>query len=569
MVFILTIRDIYDTNISTPPPTIPIEFPEILDAYFAEKNQSLIESDTQAGSHSYTFKSDNNINNKNKINIAKIILNRVNEAESTNNKFTKIDNVTGALVNGTYKAGSPVSIPLFKYKEQVDFEKINSGEVEQEAYIIVETENFRDKEIQVSVYQGRDKVIAEKDKVIEILHDGKVKPIKKKVGEWAKNDDINNKNDFEDWLIAKVKLRPESDENLKKWREVIKKTTDKKACLYLLVDAHSANTEYDEKRIIYYGRNPNNEGNFDENAITNYWPSLEGEWFELKNKDCRCNKDLKLEDISGVFKGASETRKKGILNELNKSYTVNGESKKLYEIFELNTCLKRAHFFAQAYVESTSNLSGAFNGESLNYSVEALVSGYPFSCFKKNSELTKKAYEIGRGPYTYYKDVKKVDKKTNKQITVKEKVEIPASQKANQKAIANIAYNDANRGAGYKLGNTEEGDGWKFRGRGLLQITGRENYTNSQKIITEKLPNSGIDLSKGADQFTAKEAVFAGLADWYEKKLYEVAEKGSKPENVDAVTRKVNQATKSYGARKKAFETTKTVFKVNECPNIK
>lgn len=299
-----------------------------------------------------------------------------------------------------------------------------------------------------------------------------------------------------------------------------------------------------------------------------YWLDGDSDWFQLAA--CDCGKDFTLKQISGIFTTASTARKKGILAELNKSYTnASGESEKLYNIFELDTCLKRAHFFAQAYVESLSSLGGAFNGESLNYSITALVSGYPFSCFKKKPALTLKAYEIGRGPYTYTKEVTQINPETNQEVVVEVEVKIPSSQKANQKAIANIAYNDDNRGPNYKLGNVNEGDGWKFRGRGLLQITGRSNYTNSQKIINKKIPNSGIDLSKGLDTFTAKEAVFAGLADWYEKNCYKEAEKGKEDKHVNAVTKKINQATKSYGDRRTAFKTTKKIFKLGKCSSIK
>jgi predicted chitinase len=260
-----------------------------------------------------------------------------------------------------------------------------------------------------------------------------------------------------------------------------------------------------------------------------------------------CSDDFTLAQIKKVWTSATNiVWMQGIVDELNTSYTVKGKSKKLYEIFELNTCLTRAHFFAQAYVESSADLSGAFNGESLNYSVEALRSGYPFSVFKNNKQYYDYADEIGRKS--------EIDPKTKKKKLV---------HSANQEEIANIAYDGANRGKDYELGNINKGDGWKFRGRGLMQITGRINYKSIQEIIDIRLPNSGIDLSSGKATFIAKEAVFAGLGDWILKKANILAENGATPDVVNSITAKINYSTKSYSDRRDAFLRTKEFFKEN------
>lgn len=264
-------------------------------------------------------------------------------------------------------------------------------------------------------------------------------------------------------------------------------------------------------------------------------------------KKSPCSDDFTLSQIKKVWPSATNTVwMQGIVDELNKSYSVKGETKKLYDIFDLNTCLKRAHFFAQAFVESNTDLSGAFNGESLNYSVEALRSGYPFSVFKKNKKYYDYADQIGRKT--------EIDPKTKKKKII---------HPANQEEIANIAYDDDNRQKDYKLGNINKGDGWKFRGRGLMQITGRSNYKSIQEIIDNRLPNSGVDLSNGKATFTAKEAVFAGLGDWILKKANFLAENGATPEVVNSITAKVNYSTspESYKNRRDAFLRTKEIFK--------
>jgi putative chitinase len=90
---------------------------------------------------------------------------------------------------------------------------------------------------------------------------------------------------------------------------------------------------------------------------------------------------------------------------------------------------------AAAFVAQIAHESGGFNAvvENLNYSAKGLM-----GTFKKYfpDEATAKAYE--RQP----------------------------------EKIANRVY--ANR---MKNGSENSGDGWKFRGRGLIQLTGRDNYT--------------------------------------------------------------------------------------------
>ncbi len=517
--------------------------PKIKTVYFAEAK---IEKEYEGTEEIYIVKSGDG-------SLSKIAKKKGITVEDIIKSDPKITNSNKNRIN----VGQKIVLSSKKMKgEKITFTKINDAEVGDEAYIVVETSNFENKNLKINIKQGKEKGIEEKGKSITVQKDKKDSTIiKATIGDFSKTKYLN-KDDYKNFAILKITLKPKDKNKLKLWNDKLKDLKDKKTKLFLLVDAHTDNTDLE---IEYDGNTENGEEETKSN-YKNCWLNKDKEWFELRKK---CAGDFKVEQLKKIFNTAHSTRVAAIVSELNKSYISDGKTKKLYEIFELDNCKKRAHFFAQAYVESTSNLSGAFNGESLNYSIKALVSGYPFSVFLKE-KYKKKAYEIGRGPYTYYIEEKKIDKKTKKKITVKKKIKISRTQKANQKAIANIAYDDANRSKNYKLGNTQSGDGWKFRGRGLLQITGRTNYTNSQKIIDKKTSNSNVDLSKGYDTFTAKEAVFAGLADWYEKKCYLEADKGITPTHVDNVTRKINKATKSYAQRKEAFERIKKIFKLVE-----
>jgi putative chitinase len=95
--------------------------------------------------------------------------------------------------------------------------------------------------------------------------------------------------------------------------------------------------------------------------------------------------------------------------------------------------------------------------------------------------------------------------------------------KADQKAIANIWYADENRSKWLRLGNTQKGDGWRYRGAGMLQDTGRYNTERDIKTV-ERLSNMILHDDKGVlfDDVLDAYAIYIrlGMAYWYNNGCY-------------------------------------------------
>ena len=100
------------------------------------------------------------------------------------------------------------------------------------------------------------------------------------------------------------------------------------------------------------------------------------------------------------------------------------------------------------------------------------------------------------------------------------------------------------------LGNTEPGDGSRFRGRGLIQTTGRANYVVTGKAL-------GIDLVSRPELLGLPELAARSAAWWWRAHgLNEIADTG---DNLKA-TKRINGGTNGLEDRMARYDTAKQVF---------
>jgi putative chitinase len=168
--------------------------------------------------------------------------------------------------------------------------------------------------------------------------------------------------------------------------------------------------------------------------------------------------------------------------------------------FELNTPLRLAHFLAQAGHES-----GGFKAvnENLNYGAKGLL-----GIFKKYFPTPEKAALYERKP----------------------------------EKIANLVY-------GGRMGNGPEasGEGWKFRGRGYIQLTGKDNYKAFDAVVAEAIVDN-------PDLVATKYPLLSAAWFFHKNGLHKIADGGATDAVVTSVTKRVNGGTIGLPDRIKHFK---------------
>jgi len=162
--------------------------------------------------------------------------------------------------------------------------------------------------------------------------------------------------------------------------------------------------------------------------------------------------------------------------------------------FGITSNLRLAHFLAQCALESTGFTATV---ENLNYSAARLLQVFPK--YFKNVDV--KAY--ARNP-----------------------------QKIGSRVYANRMGN----------GNEASGDGFKFRGRGYIQLTGKNNYTSFSKFV-------GEDCVADPDLVATKYPLASAAFFFNSNKIWAICDRGADDATVTKVTKAVNGGTHGLAAR--------------------
>lgn len=168
---------------------------------------------------------------------------------------------------------------------------------------------------------------------------------------------------------------------------------------------------------------------------------------------------------------------------------------------------RASHFFGQ-----TSHESGGFKAfsENLNYThAETLTAIFKYD----------------------------FDKNKDKKISPDE-LKFAQNYVGNKIAIANFVYANQNGN-----GNEASGDGWKYRGRGVLQTTGKDNYIQFSEFVKDPEIITNPDLV--ATKYAFESAIF-----FFDKnKLWNICDKGVNDVVITELTKRINGGTNGLSER--------------------
>jgi predicted chitinase len=279
------------------------------------------------------------------------------------------------------------------------------------------------------------------------------------------------------------------------------------------------------------------------------------------NSDKKKDNHVSFAELKQIFDTANDEIIKGVVDAFNEGV----------DIFKIDNCLRKAHFFAQAKKEVGSGLK-MHQAENMNYRTDGLINGYWYrtgSKWVKGDKTTETSgyFKIGGEKsfidFSYTQKHPDIAEKYGRKDL--NRYGDSGVQVANGEMIANYVYSN-------KMGNKgpETGDGSKYRGKGLIQLTWKNNYIAVNKEL--KKVDKTIDIVDDPDSILGvRIAVLSAMGFWSLNKINKKIGTDKADDVVDKVSAVINPGEKGKGwkIRKEIYsQLTKEVFNVQEC-NLK
>lgn len=256
------------------------------------------------------------------------------------------------------------NVPLGQPTQKKRFPEIHKANLGDEIFLVARTENLIGKKLKIEIRQAKERQIVDKDKPIIFNKQDKSGSITITVGKGTKDKDENgldyfskyaNANKLENFAWKSFLLRPESDNELEQWKKIIESSKEKKINLYF----HAEVVDEQDKDAKFL--------NTDKSEGVQNFANSEGQYFEIENSSCACNRNLSVDEVKNMIRELRDkdayVKKIYGYNLFSKSNCKIPEKDKTYERFteelnacfrryEINTCIRKIYFLAQCYVES-------------------------------------------------------------------------------------------------------------------------------------------------------------------------------------------------------------------------
>lgn len=303
------------------------------------------------------------------------------------------------------------------FEKKFILQKVNLAILGSKVFLVAESIGLADAIITFQILGSNNTTFVKPDEVVTVLASGTGKAeFSARVGNYKNKTEFDKpETTFANKAVIEIEFKPADDTVKKDWAKKINDSIEKVAYFHLTVQSDG------DKQVEYMSDTDSKTAPSTNKGV---YLNQKDHWFKIKT--CFCNRELQKEDL--VLMGISSTKADEFLDGVNQTI----------KNYEINSCLRIAHFISQVRHESID-----------------------FSATKEGWQPT--TTQLG---YEGRKD----------------------------------------------LGNTETGDGKKFMGRGLIQITGRTNYAKYGEY-------KGVNFTDGTNNLKLETSPYSvDSAGWYWKK---------------------------------------------------